>query len=106
MRPIADEIVKKLVDLPNVYLSIDIDFLDPAFAPGTGIPDAGGLATRDIITLVRALHPLSVVAADLVEVAPPLDIADITSFAALRIIMEIFGLVQRRKSQQKRFTLL
>jgi agmatinase len=106
MRPIADEIVKRFADLQNVYLSIDIDALDPAFAPGTGIPDAGGLSTRDVITLVRALHPLPVVAADLVEVAPPLDISDITSFAALRIITEIFGLVQRRKSAQKRFTLL
>jgi agmatinase len=106
MRVIADEIVKRFADLENVYLSIDIDALDPAFAPGTGIPDAGGLSTRDVITLVRALHPLPVVAADLVEVAPPLDISDITSFAALRIITEIFGLVQRRKSREERFTLI
>ena len=106
MRAIADEIVKRFADLKNVYLSIDIDALDPAFAPGTGIPDAGGLSTRDVITLIRALHPLPVVAADLVEVAPPLDISDITSFAALRIITEIFGLVQRRKSEQKRYKLI
>lgn len=106
MRAIANEIVKRFADFQNVYLSIDIDALDPAFAPGTGIPDAGGLTTRDLITLVRALEPLPVVGADLVEVAPPLDISDITSFAALRIITEIFGLVQRRKSQKKRYILL
>jgi len=106
IRAIAGEIVKRFADLKNVYLSVDIDALDPAFAPGTGIPDAGGLSTRDVITLIRMLHPLPVVGADLVEVAPPLDISDITSFAALRIITEIFGLVQRRKSAQKRFTLV
>lgn len=102
MIKIASEIVKKFKDLSNVYLSIDIDALDPAFAPGTGIPDAGGLSTRDLITLIRALDPLSVVGADLVEVAPPLDSNDITSFAALRIIMEIFGLVHRRKIRKER----
>ncbi len=106
MQRIADEIVKQFADLQNVYLSIDIDALDPAFAPGTGIPDAGGLATRDVITLIRRLHPLPIVGADLVEVAPPLDVSDITSFAALRIITEIFGLVHRRKEQRKRFTVL
>lgn len=106
IRAIAGEIVKRFADLQNVYLSVDIDALDPAFAPGTGIPDAGGLSTRDVITLIRMLHPLPVVGADLVEVAPPLDVSDITSFAALRIITEIFGLVQRRKSAQKRFTLV
>ncbi|MBI3802168.1 MAG: agmatinase [Nitrospirae bacterium] len=102
---IADEILKRFADLENVYLSIDIDALDPAFAPGTGIPDAGGLSTRDVITLIRRLHPLPVVGADLVEVAPPLDLSDITSFAALRIITELFGLVYRRKGQNRRFTL-
>ena len=106
MKAIGAEIVKRFADLQNVYLSVDIDALDPAFAPGTGIPDAGGLSTRDVITLIRMLHPLPVVGADLVEVAPPLDISDITSFAALRIITEIFGLVQRRKAAQKRFTLV
>lgn len=106
MRAIADEIIAHFSGLSNVYLSIDIDVLDPAFAPGTGIPDAGGLTTRDVITLIRALDALPVVGADLVEVAPPLDISDITSFAALRIITEIFALVQRRKQRHERITLL
>ncbi len=106
MRVIADEIVTRFSHLSNVYLSIDIDVLDPAFAPGTGIPDAGGLSTRDVITLIRRLNALPVVGADLVEVAPPLDISDITSFAALRIITEIFALVQRRVQAHERMTLL
>ncbi len=103
---IADEIITAFSGLSNVYLSIDIDVLDPAFAPGTGIPDAGGLSTRDLITLIRALHVLPVIGADLVEVAPPLDISDITSFAALRIITELFGLVARRRQRKQRTTLL
>lgn len=106
MKAVADEIVKQFADMQNVYLSIDIDALDPAFAPGTGIPDAGGLTTRDVITLIRRLHPLPIVGADLVEVAPPLDVSDITSFAALRIITEIFGLVHRRKEQRKRLSVI
>lgn len=106
MRVIADEINTRFSNLSNVYISIDIDVLDPAFAPGTGIPDAGGLSTRDIITLIRRLNVLPVVGADLVEVAPPLDVSDITSFAALRIITEIFGLVQRRVKAHERITLL
>ena len=103
---IADEIITAFSGLSNVYLSIDIDVLDPAFAPGTGIPDAGGLSTRDLITLIRALHVLPVIGADLVEVAPPLDISDITCFAALRIITELLGLVARRRQRKQRTTLL
>ncbi|MFQ5597928.1 MAG: agmatinase [Nitrospiria bacterium] len=102
---VGAEIVKKLGHLSNVYLSIDIDVLDPAYAPGTGIPDGGGLSTRDLMTIIRTLDPLPVVGTDLVEVAPPLDISDITSFAALRIIMELFGLVHRRKARGERSTL-
>lgn len=106
MRTVASEIIKQFEGLSNVYLSIDIDALDPAFAPGTGIPDGGGLSTRDLMVLIRALDPLPVISADLVEVSPPLDHSDITSFAALRMIMEIFGLVKRRRSLGKRITLL
>lgn len=106
IRAIADEIITRFSGLSNVYLSIDIDVLDPAFAPGTGIPDAGGLTTRELITLIRALDVLPVVGADLVEVAPPLDISDITSFAALRIITALFAVVFKRKQRQERYTLL
>jgi len=103
---VASEIVHHFSRLSNVYLSIDIDVLDPAFAPGTGIPDAGGLSTRELIAFIRAMAPLPVVGADLVEVAPNLDVSDMTSFAALRILMEVFGGVYRRKSRMERFTLL
>lgn len=97
MNDIAMEVVKRLQGIDNIYLSIDIDVLDPAYAPGTGIPEAGGISTLDLVTFIRGLDRLNIVAADLVEVSPPLDVNDITSFAALRIIKEIFGLVHRKK---------
>jgi agmatinase len=106
MSTIASEIIKQLSGSSNVYLSIDIDVLDPAFAPGTGMPDAGGLTTRDLITLITMLDALPVVGADLVEVSPPLDSSDITGFAALKCITALFGLVYRRKMRKLRYTLL
>lgn len=105
LKEIASEIRAKMGRCPVLYLSIDIDVLDPAFAPGTGIPEAGGLSTRDVLTLVRELSPLPFIGADLVEVSPPLDISDITSFAALKIIMEICGLVARRTRRGERTSL-
>ncbi len=101
MQAVGRDILAQCDGLSNVYLSVDIDALDPAYAPGTGIPDAGGISTRELIALLRMLHPLPVIGADLVEVAPPLDHADITSFAAVKLIMELFGLVQRRKLRQQ-----
>jgi agmatinase len=102
---VGKEILDRLQGADHLYLSIDIDVLDPAYAPGTGIPEAGGLSTRDVIRLIRQLDPLPMIGADLVEVAPPLDISDITSFAALKIIMEIFGLVQRKLKRKESITL-
>ena len=106
MAQICREVLKILSGVPNVYVSIDIDVLDPAYAPGTGIPDAAGLSTREVLTLLRALSPLNVVAADLVEVAPALDPSDVTSFAAVKLIAEIFGLVQRKKARGERTKLV
>jgi agmatinase len=102
---VGKEILDRLQGADHLYLSIDIDVLDPAYAPGTGIPEAGGLSTRDVIRLIRQLDPLPMIGADLVEVAPPLDISDITSFAALKIIMEVFGLVQRKLKRKESITL-
>jgi agmatinase len=96
---VAAELLTFFAALPRVYASIDIDVLDPAYAPGTGIPDAGGLTPRQVITLIRRLSSLPVVGADLVEVAPPLDPSGATPYVALKIVMELFGLVARRKRQ-------
>ena len=75
-----------------VHVSFDIDVLDPAFAPGTEIPAAGGLSTRDALNLLAALAEGSrLVGLDVAEVSPPLDPTDITSFAALKLIFETWG---------------
>lgn len=67
---------------PPVYLSLDIDVLDPAFAPGTGTPEPGGLTTNQVFTVLEELAGLPFVGMDCVEVAPPYDHADLTSYAA------------------------
>jgi agmatinase len=88
----AAMITQRLAGLP-VYLSLDIDAFDPAFAPGTGIPDAGGLTTRWVLDLIHALAPLPLLGVDLVEVAPPLDVpSDATSLLALKVILELLAI--------------
>jgi agmatinase len=99
MSNVATTIRSKLSDCDAVHISLDIDCLDPAFAPGTGIPDAGGLTTREVITLIKSMQGLPLVGLDLVEVAPPLDPSEATVFAALKIIMEYVALFAREKSK-------
>lgn len=75
-----------------VYLTVDIDVLDPAFAPGTGTPQPGGLTSLQLIQLFQMmLEGLPIKAMDIVEVAPDLDVNNITSWAALRLILDLFG---------------
>jgi agmatinase len=80
-----------------VYLSFDIDALDPAFAPGTGTPVAGGLSSREAMTLLRALGPLNIVGMDVMEVAPPYDHADITALAGATMAMMMIGLLAEKR---------
>ncbi len=78
----------------EVHVSFDIDALDPAFAPGTEIPSAGGMSTRQALELLRAVSAEArLVGLDVVEVSPPFDNADITTLAALKLIFEVWGLV-------------
>lgn len=89
---ITQAAIQQLSHLDHIYLSLDIDCLDPAFAPGTGTPEAAGLSTRDLLTCLRMLFAaLPITAMDIVEVAPPLDTSDITSAAALKVIYEVLG---------------
>lgn len=98
---IAEQVIVQLQDVDAVYVTLDIDALDPAYAPGTGIPEAGGLSTRELLELLRGIFAgLPVRALDIVEVSPPLDCADITSFAAAKTIYEIFGWVKARLARQ------
>jgi agmatinase len=75
------------------YLSLDIDVVDPAFAPGTGTPQVGGLSSAQILEVVRALRGLKFIAGDLVEVSPPYDSAEITSLLAANLLFEMLCLL-------------
>jgi len=72
-----------------VYVTLDIDCVDPAYAPGTGTPQVGGFTSAQIVELVRALNGLSIVGADLVEVSPPFDNGDLTSLLAANLLFEL-----------------
>ncbi|HYG69750.1 MAG TPA: agmatinase [Anaeromyxobacteraceae bacterium] len=86
------ELRKAIGDRP-AYLSVDVDGLDPAFAPGTGTPVPGGLTSREALALLRALAGADVVGMDVVEVCPPLDHADATSHLAAHLLFEGLALV-------------
>ncbi len=83
-----------------VYLSFDIDVVDPAFAPGTGTPEAGGLTPREVLRLVRGLAGLSFAGFDLVEVSPPYDQGDITALLAANIAYEFICLAAISKKAE------
>ena len=80
----------RLGDRP-VYVSVDIDVLDPAHAPGTGTPEAGGMTSRELLAVLRGLAGLDVVSADIVEVAPAYDHAEITGIAAAHVGFELLS---------------
>lgn len=97
MKKVADRVLNVLADCDAVHISFDIDALDPSVAPGTGIPDYGGLTMREVLTLIKSLKGLPIIGLDMVEVAPPLDPSEATVFAALKIIMEVIALIERGK---------
>jgi agmatinase len=83
---------ERVGDAP-LYLSIDIDVLDPAHAPGTGTPEAGGLTSRELLAVLRGLAGLPLVGADVVEVAPAYDHAEMTTVAAAHVCYELLALM-------------
>lgn len=97
MKSVADSVYNILNDCDAVHISLDIDCLDPAYAPGTGIPEFGGLSSRDVLTLIKGTQGLSLVGLDVVEIAPPLDPSESTVFAGLKIIMEYMAVIARMK---------
>ena len=72
---------------------MDIDVLDPAHAPGTGTPEAGGMTSRELLEILRGLRGLNIVGADLVEVAPSYDHAEITGIAAANVAYDLITLM-------------
>lgn len=96
---VAEEVIGQLKWLDAIYLTLDIDVLDPAYAPGTGTPEAGGLSTRQLLEFLRLIFDkLPIKAMDIVEVSPPLDCSDITSMAAIKVIYEVFGWLLKKQA--------
>ncbi|EJD41500.1 agmatinase [Auricularia subglabra TFB-10046 SS5] len=95
----TDGIIKKIRDVVGdrpVYLSIDIDSIDPAFAPATGTPETGGWSTRELRTILRGLDGLHIVSADIVEVAPAYDTnAELTTMAAADVLFEVLSVMAK-----------
>jgi agmatinase len=88
--------IQETVGNAPVYISIDIDVLDPGFAPGTGTPEAGGLSSRELLAMLRGMDGINLVGADIVEVSPAYDHAEITCIAASHLAYELLALLARR----------
>jgi agmatinase len=93
---VAAQLRSRVGDAP-VYVSIDVDVMDPANAPGTGTPESGGLTSRDLLATLRAMDGVNLVGADVVEVAPAYDHAELTTIAASNIVYELLALFGRGK---------
>ncbi len=100
IRKVADSVRNILNDCDAIHISLDIDCLDPSAAPGTGIPEFGGLTSRDVLTLFKSMQGLPLVGLDVVEIAPPLDSSESTVFAGLKIIMEYIAVIAREKQKE------
>jgi agmatinase len=87
------ETIRAVVGEQAAYLSFDVDALDPAFAPGTGTPEVGGLATWQAQAILRRLENIDFIGMDVVEVAPVYDTAEITALAAATIVWEYLALI-------------
>ena len=98
---VADAIAEALDGPEVIYLSVDIDVLDPGMAPGTGTPEPGGMLTRELLRAIRqVVASVDLAAMDVVEVAPPYDVAEITAAAANRCVMEaLSALAVRRRDR-------
>ncbi len=93
--------VRSTVGDRPLYVSLDIDAVDPAFAPGTGTPEVGGLSSYQMLQLVRGLQDLNLVGFDLVEVSPPYDHGDITSILAANLAFEFLSLLALRRGLER-----
>jgi agmatinase len=95
--PAVINTIQDTVGTRPVYISLDIDAVDPAFAPGTGTPEVGGLSSYQMLQLVRGLQGLNLVGFDLVEVNPPYDHSEITAILAANLIFEFLSLLALNK---------
>ncbi|MBO5411725.1 MAG: arginase family protein [Clostridia bacterium] len=94
---VVDELCQKYTGYDGIYLSFDIDAVDPAYAPGTGTPEPFGLSNLTVLTILKGLvERLPVKALDVVEVSPPLDVNNITAWLALKYILEIIKIIDKK----------
>jgi agmatinase len=98
---VVDRVLERVGEA-RAYVTFDIDCLDPACAPGTGTPVAGGLSSREALMILRRLGSLDIVGADVVEVAPAYDHADITSIAGAAVLQHYLGLFAEKAATAKR----
>lgn len=95
---VAERIVQRVAGRPT-YLSIDVDVMDPAFAPATGTPEAGGLSSRELLQILRGLVGVPLIGVDVVEVSPAYDHASITGIAASHVLYEALSLMAPRPAK-------
>lgn len=103
----VDEVVAKLRDRIGqrpLYISVDIDVLDPAHAPGTGTPEAGGMTSRELLEILRGMRGMNLIGADVVEVAPAYDHAEITGVAASHVAYDLVTLLADKATEQNMAT--
>jgi agmatinase len=91
------EVIRKRVGRNKVFVTFDIDVVDPAFAPGTGTPEVGGITSGEAIELIQGLKGLNLIGCDVVEVLPGYDVAGITAILAANIIYEFLSLLALNK---------
>ena len=96
---VVDDAINEALDGPDaVYLSVDIDVIDPGMAPGTGTPEPGGLLTRELLRAIRRIAGrVPIAGMDIVEVSPPYDHAEVTAAAAHRCALEAISALAARK---------
>jgi len=100
MKAVLDESFSILTDgCDGVFLSVDIDVVDPGMAPGTGTPEPGGMTSRELLEAVRRIcFELPIVGLDVVEVAPAYDSSDITAILANRVVLEALSAIALKKA--------
>jgi len=98
IEPVIDDVLLDMRNVPHVFLSVDVDVCDPAFAPGTGTPEPGGLQARELLRAVRRISAsVPLAGLEVVEVSPPFDVAGITALLANRVVLEaLSGMALRR----------
>ena len=100
VREIVDKLRDRIGNRP-LYISVDIDVLDPAHAPGTGTPEAGGITSRELLEIIRGLRGMNIVGADIVEVAPAYDHAEMTGVAASHVAYDLISLIADKRANDK-----